>query len=95
MDQEITVSASDHRNKIFKQIDVERYRQDRKWGGPSHDDKHSVRDWTTYIVVYLGRAVGPGTDWGRTLGLVRPLMINVAALSVAAIEAIDRKNGNA
>lgn len=76
--------------RIFGQIQAERAHQDALWGGPVHDDTHGIQNWISYIVVYLGRAAGPETDWGRDLPIVRPLLIKVAALAVAAIQALDR-----
>lgn len=79
------------RKSIYNQIDVERDYQDRQWGGTEHDDTHSPRDWASYIVVYLGRAMGKETSWGANLTAVRHFFIQVAALCVAAAEAIDRE----
>jgi len=42
--------------KIFKQIMIERKRQDEKWGGPDHDDNHSVRGWVYFIISHATKA---------------------------------------
>ena len=79
------------RESIFREIDFERAYQDNLWGGSIHDNKHSVRDWTTFIITYLGRAVGKESNWGEDSAFARTMFLKVAALAVAAIEAIDRQ----
>lgn len=76
---------------VFDDIAEERAYQLAKWGGQEHDDSHSIRDWITYLLAYLGRAGSRETDWGRNIPKVRELFIKVAALAVAAVEAIDRR----
>ena len=76
--------------KAFVLVEVghERDRQDEKWGGAAHDDKHSVESFAQLIEDYAG--------WARTMasmnsmGKARNRMIQVAALAVACVEAIDR-----
>jgi len=75
------------REKIFKEIDEERTKQDAKWGGAIHDDKHLSWDWIAYITKHLGRAV----MWPFAPATYRYQMIRVAALAVAAAEWMDRK----
>lgn len=65
---------------IMLEICVERARQDDKWGGPEHDDEHSVNDWADFIRMRLSKQ-------GNTF---RQRMIEVAALAIAAIESTDR-----
>lgn len=80
--------TTEHRAAIFHDIDTERAVQDAKWGGPEHDDKHDIRDWTDFITDHAERAsdcAPPGE---------RRQMVRVAALAVAAIESMDRKAGN-
>jgi hypothetical protein len=79
------------RSSIYEEIESERRAQDEEWGGPEHDDKHGVRDWLSFIVVYLGKGVGRDSDWGRKLSISRHALIQVAALAVAAVEAFDRR----
>ena len=79
------------RMAIFMEIEGERLKQDEQWGGPEHDDQHSVRDWVTFIVAYLGAGVNRDSDWGRKLSISRYALIQVAALTVAAVEAFDRR----
>jgi hypothetical protein len=71
---------------IYKEIKKERARQDAMWGGPSHDDKHTDRDWTSFIVKYVGAAI----NWPFSVAEFRRNMIIVGALSVAAVEWVDR-----
>lgn len=70
-------------DKIWHQIQAERFRQDDKWGGPAHDDTHDMRDWTNYLQKRV-----------RMLGVphagARRVLIQIAALAVAAIESHDR-----
>lgn len=69
-------------------IAAERGRQDRKWGGPKHDDQKSPNDFVQHIEDYAG--------WARVMAGMgsfekyRRRMIQVAALAVAAVEAADR-----
>lgn len=79
------------RMDIYEEIETERYRQNKIWGGPEHDDSHDVRDWIAYIVNYLGQAVHRDADWGRDLDTVRRCLIQVASLCVAAVESINRE----
>ncbi len=79
------------RMAIFMEIERERLYQDEKWGGPEHDDKHGIRDWLSFIVVYLGKGVDRDADWGRRMSISRYALIQVAALCVAAVEAFDRR----
>ena len=63
-----------------------------------HDDKHAAYDWVAMIIHYLGKSVEAfvnevGRSEGRML-IFRYNMVKVAALAVAAIEAIDRKIEN-
>lgn len=75
---------------ILREIEIERhYGQDRKWGGAKHDDEHTDRDWVFYITKHLGKAV----TWPFNAGVFRKQMIRVAALAVAAIQALDRASG--
>jgi hypothetical protein len=76
--------------KVLNDIANERERQDAKWGGPEHDDHHSVAVFVQLIEDYAG--------WARTMAGMcsydksRTRLIQVAALAVAAVESIDRHN---
>jgi hypothetical protein len=72
-------------SEIYTQIVAERERQDDRWGGPKHDDEHSINDFIAYITKHAGKAV----DMKR--GYQRQQMFQVAALAVAVIEKLDRE----
>jgi len=71
--------------RILEEIAAERTRQDEKWGGPEHDDEHSIDDWECFILEHLNRVQGYDDAHGRKQ------LIRVAALAVAAIESLDRR----
>lgn len=70
---------------IYEEIKAERKRQDVKWGGPSHDDRHTLSEWQSFIKKHATRIAHPLTDSDARKHLVR-----VAALAVAAVESFDR-----
>lgn len=69
---------------ILNEIRAERKRQDAKWGGPDHDDKHHPGQWLDFIMRFWNKANNPSEPF-------RYRMIQIAALAVAAIESHDRK----
>lgn len=74
---------------ITLEVIAERARQDAKWGGPEHDDQHGLADFCGFInqrTADLARGF-------ETTEHARKRMIQIAALAVAAVESIDRKNG--
>lgn len=75
-------------DKIIYAIKYERERQDRKWGGPKHDDKHKPSDWCRWIKAYIGWAEQMAENQSPEKYFRR--MIQVAALAIAAIESYDR-----
>lgn len=80
---------------ILEEIIQERDHQDKKWGGPAHDDKHGPYAWVAFMTTYLGQAVSDIVNekgnYEVNLRTFRYHMIKVAALAVAAIEVADRK----
>jgi hypothetical protein len=80
-----------NRQLVYHAIERERLYQDSKWGGSEHDDTKDVRDWVAYVVNYLARTVNQDASWGNDIRVSRRYFIKVAALCVAAVEAIDRK----
>jgi len=74
------------RTEILNQIEKERERQDLKWGGPAHDDRHDERDWLHYLEHQLFGYVRASTIWEG-----RARLLKLAALTVAVIESIDRQ----
>jgi hypothetical protein len=78
---------------IAQEFVEERDRQDTQWGGPAHDDQHTLVDWFHFIryqaelfhLAVLGRGQ---SVWDV---FARPRLVKIGALAMAAIEAIDRK----
>lgn len=71
---------------VLEQIAAEREKQDRQWGGASHDDEHTRRDWLGFIKEHRDRAqrsIDKDADY-------RHRLIVIAALAVAAVESLDR-----
>lgn len=62
---------------VYDEIKQERERQDRKHGGPAHDDNHTAAEWFSFIQAQ-GR-------YPYRISLIR-----IAALAVAAVESFDR-----
>lgn len=84
-------------NAVVADVVVELARQDRKWGGASHDDEHAPEEWIDFMRERLDRAdemigcpeeeqpeIGPDAEYRRKL-------VQVAALAIAAIAALDRR----
>ena len=74
--------------KILDEIKKERIRQDQKWGGSQADDKRKATDWSDDIISYAILAkqmykMGSPEKFRRR-------MLQIAALSVAALESFDR-----
>lgn len=65
-------------------ITKERVKQDEQWGGPDQDDLRKEPEWFQYI----NKQVNQYYDFS---GNARERLVKIAALAVAAIEAIDRK----
>ena len=74
---------------VYDEIKAERERQNRKWGGPWHDDCHGHRDFCSFIVRLLGEAQSVGGDCD--VSEYRRRMVQVAALAVADVERVDRR----
>lgn len=79
----------DGRLRILGAIELERKRQDSKWGGEVHDNVLTPLDWHEMISDYNG--------WARRMATMgspdkaRRRLIQLAALAVAQVEAIDRQ----
>ena len=82
---------NEKRQNIIAEINVERTRQDKEWGGQINDDLNTLRDWATYINYH---AVINAYIHRAEKFAFRKSMIRVAALAIAAIESIDRKYSN-
>ena len=74
---------------ILLDIVQERCDQDRTWGGPATDDKHTGFDWVALVTQQLGRAVD-GAFYGDAPEYC-VAMVRAAALAVAAIQSVRRK----
>lgn len=44
---------------IIGEIQRERVRQDKLWGGPEHDDMHTPDDWLRFIRVFCRQSRRP------------------------------------
>jgi ABC-type phosphate transport system substrate-binding protein len=75
------------RPNVLIDIARERTYQDKKWGGPKHDDTNTRDDWLNIIANHLWRSTQDGTS-----EQFRKQMVRVAALAVAAIDSEDRRN---
>lgn len=75
-------------DNVLADVAIERLRQDKKWGGPKHDDEHHMKDFVDFInlksegVIHAMVISDPN--------LLRKRLIQIAALAVAAIEMQDR-----
>lgn len=72
--------------QAYTDIAAERIAQDAEHGGPDHDDTHTLVEWQGFISERL-----PALEGGHSE--VREALVEIAALAVAAIESIDRKEG--
>ncbi len=57
------------------------------------DDKNTMSDWVSFINIYLGRAIDTAASAkpaAERVAAFRKNMVKVAALAVAAVEAVDR-----
>lgn len=70
--------------RVIDEVLAERARQDEKWGGPGHDDRHGPHDWAILIRDHA-RDAGTRND-------PRQEYIAIAALGIAGVLSIDRKD---
>lgn len=70
---------------VLSEVASERWRQDQQWGGPAHDDRHTPMDWDRCIRRQLNAMLRELANGGH-----RGRLVNIAALSVAAIQSMDR-----
>ena len=77
------------RTLILTEVLKERARQDEKWGGPDHDDHHSIDDWVRFICNHASNSeyYAEYPDQGSS----REELIETTALCLASLESIDRK----
>lgn len=74
---------------LYNEIKQERIRQDDKWGGPTHDDRHTTMDFIELIESYAAGA-RQMVDINNQ-SATRHKLLEIAALAVASIESVDRK----
>jgi hypothetical protein len=74
---------------VLNEIRNERASQDEKWGGAEHDDEHYADGFEELIE---NRLTAAHASRNRNDGNYRRRLIQVAALTVAAIERWDRAN---
>ncbi len=70
---------------VIREVVRERLNQDAIWGGPEHDDGHTVTFWCMLMNKTLTH-VHP-----RQIAETRELFIVIAALAVAGAESLDRR----
>lgn len=76
--------------RVFEEVKWERDYQDKKWGGPDHDDTAETNEsMCGYIQEYLD-----GTSGRAARHDLRTRLVKVAALAVATIERIDRRDAH-
>ena len=63
-----------------------RMSQDKRHGGPAHDDTHTLAEWVAMIKEHADASLGT-----RDFAVLRHEMLDVAALALAAIESAHRK----
>jgi hypothetical protein len=78
---------NERQKEIFDAIAEEREAQDKQWGCPYHDDMHTANDWI--VIIFRSLAKAACFDHFRPRDF-RHRMIQVAAVAVAAVEAVDR-----
>lgn len=66
---------------VYEAIVIERIRQNQQWGGAAHDDQHVPDEFLNFILKQVHKRDGD----------VRERLVKIAALSVAALESIERQ----
>jgi hypothetical protein len=80
------------KSNVYSDIKAERKKQDAEWGGPNHDNGHTMFFWVSFIVKHAGKSLSNEIFSLTKLNLFRYQMVRVAALAVAAIAWADRKS---
>lgn len=73
---------------LLSDVADERARQDRKWGGPIHDDGHYAREWLAFLSKPMAEAL-QASSAGDFIGYIGS-MVKIAALAMAAAESAVR-----
>lgn len=90
IDRDVTVVDLENRVAIMAAIEEERDRQDKKWGQQNHADY----TWLAILSEEIGEAAQATlhTEFGgRAAGTVEYELIQAAAVIVAWLECIDRR----
>lgn len=88
----VPLTEMDHARDVLFEVLEERGRQIEKWRGWKHDDTHCEVEWRDMLGAYVNWA---WMMWySRSLDKARRRLIQVAALAVAAVQAIDRSRLN-
>lgn len=77
--------------EVLNEVGREREYQNVKWG-TTNDDLNTPYHWSAYIGAYATRNLIGAPTQQRDTEAFRNDMIKVAALAVAAVEAIDRNS---
>lgn len=81
---ELALVTAEMDGAVYADIRREREEQDRRFGGPIHDDSHLPCDWLAFLKKHVAQAAcATPTDY-------RYQLVRVAALAVAAAESFDR-----
>jgi hypothetical protein len=94
---QIAISDRVRALNVLEEFDNERWRQDREWGGPEHDDQHTAEEWADYIEKQSHRLRKLGElhgGWGE----MQPheveagisALVKIGALAAAAYESALR-----
>jgi hypothetical protein len=78
---------------IYQEIEAERFRQDQKWGGASHDDGHSIFDWADVVDDQVNGATAGDREFdtdAEQRAVFREYMLRAAAVAIASVESCDR-----
>lgn len=95
--QEHRERASAKVREVFNEILTEREYQKQRWGA-EHDAKHTEQDWLSILTVWLGKAASTTHPYAfldaqlnvkKDKEAFRKRLIQIAAISLAAIEALD------
>lgn len=90
-----TVVAWSMSGQVLDAILRERAAQDSQWGGAAHDDEQEPHDWLAYIDKqrrHAFRDTAPMATGSKPYNeAMRARLVKIAALAVASIESMDRK----
>lgn len=91
-----TVAAWSMSGQVLDAILRERAAQDSQWGGAAHDDKVNYPcDWLSYIDKQIEKSIretAPMVTGSKPYNeATRARLVKIAALAVAGIESMDRK----